>query len=435
MMNKIHRTICWTTLANFHSIITDCPHRERCQWLGDILAEMSAYNFNSPLILTKFVEDIETGRRGGVPNHIAPGRRTGGVASSDWGSTFIQIPYYMYLYFGDISVAEKHYGGMTVFMDYLQKIAKDYIIYEGWGDLFEPGSVRSKRTPSELTSTAFFYYDAMLMREMAKVLGKMKDVEKYSQLMATIKSTFIKKFYDPEKKTFNSQTADAVALNFGLVPAADEASVAKSLKDDVLNKFQGHHSTGHMGTRYIYGELSRFGYGDLAQQMLNQTTYPSFGELFQRGATTIWEYWGEKIIDETSNGTRSRSHPFQGGFDVWFYNGIAGINPDPENPGFKHIILKPQIIGNLKYAKAEFHSIYGLIKSSWEIKDNDFIWNIQIPANTTAEVYLPSVSKENIYERDKRAEKSEGVQFLRTENTCIVYKIGSGKYCFKVNKK
>ena len=435
MINKIHNTILWTTLSNVHSIVTDCPHRERCQWLGDILAEMMVYNFNSPLILEKFVHDIETGRRGGAPNHIAPGRRNGGKASSDWGSTFIQLPYYLYLYYGDTSVARNHYEGMTFFMNYLQSIAKDYVISEGWGDLFEPGSVKSQRTPNALTSTAFFYYDAALMREMAMVLGKKDDQKKYADLMESIKSAFVKRFYNEKEKSFNSQTADAVALNFGLVPQGDENDVAENMKRDIVEKFDGHHSTGHMGTRYIYGELSCFGYGDVAQKMLNQTTYPSFGELFLRGATTVWEYWGERIIDETSMGTRSRNHPFQGGFDVWFYNGIAGINPDPKIPGFKHIILKPQIFGTLNFAKASYHSIYGLIKSEWQIKDKNILWNITIPVNTTAEIYVPVKTESEVTENGIKPEKSEGIVYLRKESNYIIYQVGSGDYTFTVKNR
>ncbi len=434
MINKIHKAILWSTLSNIHGIVTDCPHRERCQWLGDILAEMMSYNFNSPLIIRKFVRDIETGRRGGPPNHISPGKRTSGRASSDWGSTFIQLPYYLYLYYGDISVAREHYEGMTFFMNYLQSIAKNYIISEGWGDLFEPGSVKSKRTPNALTSTAFFYYDAALMKEMAKVIGKKDDEKKYAILMDSIKDEFVKHFYHQEEKSFGSQTGDAVALNFGLVPKGDEQAVAESMEKDVAEKYNWHFSTGHMGTRYIYGELSRFGYGDAAQKMLDQTTYPSFGDLFKRGATTVWEYWGEKIIDETSNGTRSRNHPFQGGFDVWFYNGIGGINPDPENPGFKHIILKPQVFGTMKYARTSFHSPYGVIRSNWEIKEGKLIWNISVPVNTTADVYVPSDAESKITESGREPESSEGIVFQGREGNYSLYKIGSGDYKFEVMK-
>jgi len=225
-------------------------------------------------------------------------------------------------------------------------------------------------------------------------------------------------------------------MNFGLVPKGNENAVAESMKMDILEKYNGHHSTGHMGTRYIYGELSRYGYGDVAQKMLNQATYPSFGELFQRGATTIWEYWGERVIDETSAGTRSRNHPFQGGFDVWFYNGIAGISPDPKNPGFKHIILKPQIFGTLDFAKASYHSIYGLIRSEWQLKNKNLMWKFAVPVNTTAEVYVPCDSEGHVTESGIKPENSEGISFLKKKNLAtLFYQVGSGDYKFTVNAK
>jgi len=314
-------------------------------------------------------------------------------------------------------------------------ILKDYINYEGWGDLFEPGSVKSKRTPNELTSTAFFYYNAYIMNELAGALGKSEDKKKYSTLMMNIKSSFIKKYYHAENKTFGSQTADAIALNFGLIPKEEEAFVAESMKKDIVEKYNSHHSTGHMGTRYIYGELSRFGHGNIAQKMLNQTTYPSFGELFLRGATTIWEYWGEREIDEPSNGTRSRSHPFQGGFGVWFYNGIAGINPDPETPGFKHIIMKPQIIGTLNNCKASFKSPYGLIRSEWQKINSSLHWDFTIPVNTTADVYVPAVEKDQITVGGNNPENSDGIKFLNKEGNYFVYQLGSGYYKFIIRSK
>ena len=433
MLNRIHKTALWTAISNIHSIVTDCPHREKCGWLGDIIAEMLVYNLDVPLLVTKFVRDIETSRRGGIPFDIAPGRRTGGNnPHPDWGSTFIQLPWYFYIYYGDISLARQHYEGMSIFIEHLKKISKNNIIYEGYGDFFSPGSISPTRTPIALTSTAFYYLDVKLMSKMAKVLGKEKDAENYLKLTQEIKSAFNKKFYNAENKTYGSQTGDCVALNFGLVPEGDEPAVAKSMAADVIEKHNGHHSTGHMGSRYIYNELSRYGYGDVAQKMLNQTTYPSIGDLFNRGATTFWEYWGEAEIDSTSNGVRSRNHPFQAGFDAWFYNGIAGIKPDPENPGFKHIILNPQIIGNLTFAEAYYHSIYGLIVSDWRINEGTFQWSVSIPVNTTATVYIPAKNIDNISESGIPVKNAEGVKFLKMENGKAIFIVGSGEYKFIV---
>lgn len=429
MLNRIHKTALWTAISNIHSVVTDCPHREKCGWLGDIIAEMLIYNLDVPLLLTKFIRDIETSRKGGIPFDVAPGRRTGGH-HPDWGSTFIQLPWYSYLYYGDISLARKHLEGMSMFIEHLNKISKDNIIYEGYGDFFSPGSISPTRTPIALTSTAFYYLDVKLMSKMAKVLGKEKDAENYLKLSQEIKSAFNKKFYNEGNKTYGSQTGDCLALNFGLVQDGFEQDVAESLANDVIEKHNGHHSTGHMGSRYVYNELSKYGYGDVAQRMLNQTTYPSIGDLFNRGATTFWEYWGEAEIDSTSNGVRSRNHPFQAGFDAWFYNGIAGIKPDEEDPGFKHISLEPQIIGNLTFAKANYRSIYGMIISDWSIDKGIFQWFVSIPVNTTATVYIPAKDVNDVREGEKLAKDVEGVEFIKTENGRIIFNIGSGEYKF-----
>ena len=429
MLNRIHKTALWTATSNIHSIVTDCPAREKCGWLGDIIAEMLIYNLDVPLLLTKFIEDIETTRRDGIPHNIAPGRRLCGQ-DPDWGSTFIQLPWYLYLYYGDTRVASRHYEGMTVFMNHLKTTAKDYIIHKGIGDMFEPGSVLSKRTPVKLTSTAFFYFDAKIMSELAAVLGKADDAESYRQLAEDIKSAFNKNFYNADNKTYGSQTADTLALYLELVPATDQKAVAKNLARDVVEKHNTHHSTGHMGSRYIYGQLARYGYGHIAQQMLDQTTYPSIGELFKRGATTFWEYWGEKHIDETSRGTRSQNHPFHGGYDSWFFDGIGGINPDPVRPGFKNIILRPQLTGNLTFANAYYWSIYGLIESKWQIQADRFRWHITIPANTTATVYVPTKNADNVTESGRPAAEAEGVNFVAIMDGSAVYKVGSGSYSF-----
>ena len=146
-------------------------------------------------------------------------------------------------------------------------------------------------------------------------------------LAEDIKSAFNKNFYNADNKTYGSQTADTLALYLELVPATDQKAVAKNLARDVVEKHNTHHSTGHMGSRYIYGQLARYGYGHIAQQMLDQTTYPSIGELFKRGATTFWEYWGEKHIDETSRGTRSQNHPFQNRSPALCHQTHSGQSP------------------------------------------------------------------------------------------------------------
>ena len=435
MLNRIHKTALWTQVGNMHSVPTDCPHRERCGWLGDahLCAEMSIYNLDVPLFWLKYIRDIQTSSNNGIPNNIAPGRRTGGMrddSQPDWASASILLPWYMYLYYGDKWIVYEHWGDMTGLMDHLKSLSKDNIIYMGYGDMFAPGSVYPIKTPVELTSTAFFYFDAKIMTVLSAALGKLDESDKYNQLAEDIKSSFNNHFYNEKDKTYGSQTADCLALYLGLAPKPDESDIAMSLARSITDQYNGHHATGIFGSRHLYWVLSRYGYGDIAQGMLNQTTYPSIGDLFNRGATTFWEYWGEREIDETSLGTRSKSHPFQGAYDAWFFNGIAGINPDPDNPGFKHIILQPQMIGNLTFAKAQYASIYGPIKSEWQVSENTSSWFVSIPVNTRATVYIPTVKNETVKEGDDLASNAVGVKFIKVENGSTVYDVGSGDYTF-----
>jgi len=437
LLNKLHHTALRTELSNLHGIPTDCPHRERCGWLGDafLTSDMTIYNFDMALFWSKFIDDIETSRRGKVPPNIAPGRRYGG-SDPDWGAAFIQLPWNMYLYYGDKTIISDHYSGMSLFMNFLDSIAVDNIIYSGIGSLFSPGRIRASETPVEFTSSLLYYFCTEVMSRMARVIGKEHDAEKFSRKAQDIRISFNSKFYNINKKSYWNQEKNSLALAFGLVPEGEEESVADNLNESVIISGKGHVSTGIFGSRYIYETLSRYGYGESVITMFNKKTFPGFGYLFSRGATTFWEHWGELTFeDNTKPGNdRSRNHPFQGGFDVWFYNGIAGILPDPENPGFKHIILKPQIISSVNFAEAEYNSIYGIIKSQWINAEDKLYWLVSIPANTSATAYIPTQDPDSVLESGVPASSSVGVKYLRTENGQVLYELSSGNYEFLIKK-
>jgi alpha-L-rhamnosidase len=437
MINKLHRTALWTELSNMYGIPTDCPHRERCGWLGDafLTSDMTMYNFDVPLFWSKFLGDIETSSNEGIPSNIAPGRRYGG-SDPDWGAAFIQLTWNMYLYYGDKSIISEHYAGMSLFLNYLQKIAADNIIYAGIGSLFSPGRIMPRETPVEFTSTVLYYFCADAMSRMAKVIGREEDAVKYLITSQNIKSSFNSKFYDRSIKTYGCQEKNTLALAFGLVPDDEEKIVAENLYNYILTTQPEHVLSGIFGSRYIYETLGRFGYGASVLKILSHTTFPGYGYLFSRGATTFWENWGELIFEDRgkSGDERSRNHPFQGGFDAWFYNGIGGIMPDPEIPGFKHIILKPNCIKPLDFEKTWYNSINGLIKSEWHNKEKQSEWLISVPCNTTATAYFPVGNIDEILESGVPANKSQGVSFLRMENGHALFNIGSGKYNFIINR-
>ncbi len=436
MINKLHNTALRTEMSNLYGIPTDCPHRERCGWLGDafLTSDMTMYNFEMPLFWSKFIDDIETSSRGGIPTNIAPGRRYGG-SDPDWGAAYIQLVWNMYLYYGDKSIIYEHWKGMSFFMNYLQRIASGNIIYSGIGSLFSPGRIMPEETPVEFTSTVLYYFCTDAMSKMASVIGKTEDAQKYSVSSQNIKSSFNSKFYDGKGKTYGCQEKNTLALSFGLVTDNDEKDVAKILSCYIFNN-QCHVSTGIFGSRYIYELLGKSGYGELVSEILKQTTFPGYEYLFSRGATTFWENWGEeKFSDRGSPGDeRSRNHPFQGGFDAWFYNGIGGIIPDPENPGFKHIILKPDPVKTMDNADVRYRSIYGDVRSEWCFGGNKFKWQISIPVNTTATAYIPAESPENVTESGVPASETAGAKYLRMEDGRAVFEIGSGSYTFIVNE-
>jgi alpha-L-rhamnosidase len=454
MINKIHNAALWTLTSNLHSIITDCPHREKCGWLGDQLAEVLIYNLDAPLLIAKFERDIETSRISkkpssnandglpgnleggidftGIPWDVAPGRRVGGHRP-DWGSTFIHLPWFLYLYYNDISLAKEHWKGMNHFMNHLGRISKNNIIYQGYGDMFSPGRIWSENPPVALTSTAWYYFNAIAMAEMAQVLGRAEKSANYKNLAEKIKNSFNSQFYNSIKKDYGSQTASAMALQFNLIPNGDETAVVENLVDDIMDNHKGHFSTGHMGSRFLYDQLSRYGCGNVAIRILDQTSYPSMGYLFSRGATTFWESWGEEEIDRNSAGVRSRNHPFQAGMDAWFFKGIGGIKPDPEHPGFKEFILKPEVLGILKSGKASYQSIYGYINSDWKIKDGKFYWSVSVPVNTKARIFLPVTDIKSVTESGNPVDNIENIEFLYSNKDHSVFQIGSGDYFFEIN--
>ncbi len=422
MINKLHAAALWTQLTNLHGIPTDCPHREKCGWLGDahITAEMTMYNFDMAQFWKKFVEDIETTRRGKLPYNIAPGKRLC-LDNPDWQVAFIIIPYFLYLYYGEEKVLKTHYAGMKQLADYLAEISENYIIKKGFGDWCEPGTLNPKSTPVALTSTAFYFFAIKMMSKIADVIGKKDDANFFNELREKIKQAFINKFYDAKKNTFGSQCGNSMALYLKLFPKGDAEKIAAQLAKDVADNFNHHVSTGIFGTRYLFRALAEYGYEDVALKLLNQTSAPSLGHTFKLGMTTFVERLpmsDANFYEQTS----SLNHPMTGAFTAWFYQGIGGIVPDENAPGFKHFYLKPQMTKVLNFADVEFDSPYGKIISKWKNAGGKFIWEIVVPENTRATVYFPT--------KDFTKIKSENNE-VKINEDCAA-KLFHGRYNFEI---
>lgn len=395
-LNRLHRMALWTHRSNIHSIPEDCPIRERCGWTGDanIVSEFSMWNFQGKAFWEKYLDDIETTRalNGGLPCNIAPGKRTAGTANPDWAAAFIMLPWYLYLFYGDSSVLSAHWEGMKDLMAHYKVLAQDGYIPGGYGDWFDPGGQACcTHTLPELTTTLWVYRCAQVMSETARLLGDFALQHQYAEWAVWIKEGFIRRFYNRDIGTFGSQTADLMALQFEIPDEAEFPRVFASLLRDIEQR-ENHFNVGIMGMRYLFEVLSRNGHGGLALKLLEQDTYPSFGDVIRRGATTLWECWGEPEHD-IREGTRSLNHPMMGGYDNWFYNTLAGIRIDPGNPGFKHFFLEPMPVPSIQWVKAHHDSPQGRIFSAWEYVSGKIEWDVVVPAGATATARMPLSGK------------------------------------------
>ncbi len=430
LFNKIQENYIRTQLGNFHgSISSDCPHRERLGYTGDgsILVESSILNFDMTNFYQKWTNDMDDARNkktGFVP-HTAP--YWGGGGGPAWGSAYVITPWFNYLYYGNSRILEQHYSGMKQWVEYLGTRTDEngIVVREeprGWclGDWATPGKIE---IPPAFVNTCYYFYVTDLMSKIATVLGNESDAEYFKKLAAEIKEVINSRFFDKDKKQYweGRQGANVFALAFGIVPEEHIKDVLKNLAENI-NKNKGHLDTGILATPLLLDILTKYGMEDLAFSIMNQRDFPGFGDyILGKDATTLWENW---------NGDSSHSHPMYGSVIRWFYQAVAGIYPDVENPGFKNVIIKPALCGDLSFASADYNSINGKITSNWKLRDGDFHLNIEIPANSTATVFIPAESQAKITEGGKDIDKVLDVEFIKIENNRAEYKVGSGKYSF-----
>ncbi len=421
LFNKINENFVRTQAGNMHGgVPSDCPHRERRGYTGDgqIAAPAAIYNFDMASFYTKWLNDISDGQNrktGYVPNTVP---YQGGGGGTPWGSAYVIISWYMYLYYGDMQILEQHYSGMKKWVNYLeQQVGPDGILAEkNLGEWVPP---EKTEIPPSFVSTAYYYHNLKLMAEIAGVLHKDSDSNFFYDLAEKTKKAFHKKYYHPESKSYSigRQGANVFPLGFGMVPAKFEKEVFQTLVHHIEINTQGHFDTGMMGTPLLLQVLTKYGRTDLAFTLMSQWDFPGFGYQIGKGATTIWETW---------KGDASHSHPMFGSACEWFYNSQGGINADPEYPGFKHIIIKPKAVANLKSTKVVYTSIYGKISSSWELTGKDMILDVTIPPNTSAAVFIPAKDQSSI----KNQKNRKGITFIELNDQIARYHIKSGSYHF-----
>lgn len=383
LFNKIWKATMQSYLSNLHSIPTDCPQREKNGWVEDacIAMDLALLNYDGITFYEKWLTDFSDSQRadGNVPG-IAPTASWGyeDWIGPVWGTSLFIMPNTLYNYYGDKRAIENLYPAMERYMTYLRTREKEGMLTYGIGDW-----VYYKTYTSETyTSTLHYYIGNKLMSRFAKLLGK--DAKPYETKADELKKLINEKFFDAEKGTYagGTQAAQAVALYDGIVPEGKEELVAKVLNDSVVanNYFLDY---GLLGSKTVPRMLTKYGYVETAYKMANKTEAPSWGYWIEQGYTTLPETWtlSPEFRDASLN------HVFMGDISAWMTNDIAGINYDEQNPGFRNIIIRPHFIKDLQWAKAEYNSISGLIKSEWKRNGDNILLTVHIPLGAKATIY------------------------------------------------
>lgn len=446
LFNRIHQNTVEGQLSNLFSMPTDCPQRdERMGWMGDahLSAEEAMHNFDMAAFYTNWLNLIEDEQNpdGSVPDIVPdhkwlPGTKIGTPA---WQVAYPLITWYMHWYYGDTRVISDHYASLKKWMDYMASISDHYIITKGRGDWVPPERSGDPGDGSiSITSTGYYYLCAGLMSKMAGILGKTEDQKMYVKLADRIREAFNKRFWNANKKYYGdgSQTSNAFPLYIGIVPDANKMATLSSVVNDIVINHNFHLWTGIIGVKALIEALPEYHESRILYAVANQTTYPGWGYMVSKGATTLWERWGGYRYFNA--GMNSLNHIMFGSIDEFFYKDIAGINI--AQAGYKRILIKPELLDKMTHARASVITVRGKVSSDWHKTGNEVSLTVTIPANSRAQVAVPESDIEGpyhitesgltVWNDGKYLPASDGIYGAKEHNGYIYFEVGSGNYHF-----
>jgi alpha-L-rhamnosidase len=451
LLNKIMHCIVWVQRANMMSVPTDCPQRtERLGWMGDIQAfsQTAIFNMDMAGFFTKWIPDIrdsqaDDGRYPDVaPQIINPNQGFCGVPA--WGDAGTVVPWRMYENYADERLLAQHFESARRWIDFIhannpnclwqKNRGNDYNDWLNGDTLILKDYPRGiSEIPKEVFATAFFAHSTQIVAQMAQVLGRTADAEKYEKLFSDIKMAFNKAYVTADGHIKgDTQAGYALALHFNLLDPSLRPKATEHLLA-AIKKYKDHASTGIQSTHRMMLELSRNGHHDEAWRLLNLRTVPSWGFMVDMGATTIWERWDGYVKSRgfQDAGMNSFNHWAFGAVGEWMWRELAGIQPDVAAPAYKHFVIHPRPCPGLTWANGRYDSIRGAIVSDWKFENGQFTLNVTVPPNTTATVYVPAKNPDNVTEAGKPATDSPGVKFVRFQDGSAVFNVASGTYQFQ----
>lgn len=370
-------------LSNFTGIPTDCPHREKNGWTGDVqlAAATGLWNFDASKAYQHFLRIVaDTQSPSGLFCSIAPSSGWGYDLNPAWDMVMFEVPYQLYLFYGDTTCIEIFYPVMKRYLAACAELAYDHLLDFGLGDWCSPD--RDTMTPRCITSTGNYFDMLIKMSLFARLLDKKRDASIFASTAEKVKNAFIAAFIQADGTWGDgSPTATATAIYFGLSPspATDAMTLAKLMQERKhLACF------GILGAKYIPRVLAGYGFADDAVKLFTQPEYPGWGHWVKQGFTTLPEHWSCKS---------SLNHIMFGDVSAWMYQYAAGISPKPEAPGFKHFLIQPHPVDGLTQVTAEHRCPYGIIKVNWHIDNGIFRLKINVPSATLATVILPDATE------------------------------------------
>jgi alpha-L-rhamnosidase len=438
LINQLQHNIQWGQNGNFLDVPTDCPQRdERLGWTGDaqVFSTTAAFNRNVYNFFSKWLKDVAADQQPDgrvpfvVPNVLGP--QEGG--SAGWADAATIIPWNMYQSYGDKAILKQQYASMKLWISFMEKNSKDDLWNAGFhfGDwLFyrpdDDNDGRAALTDKYLIAQCFYANSVQIMVQSAEILEQKDEVMRYKDLLKRVKDAFLKEYVTASGRLVSSsQTAYVLALQFDMLPEVMRSQAATRLVENIKS-YSMHLTTGFLGTPYLCHVLTRFGYSDVAFSLLLQESYPSWLYPVKMGATTIWERWDGQKPDGSfqTPGMNSFNHYAYGAIGDWMYRVVAGINPDPEAPGYKKIIIKPILGGGFTDAIGSLKTNYGTVSSSWSLVGNKLQLDVEIPANTSAKIFIPATSSDSIMEGGKAVKAPE------PKDGYAELHVGSGVYKF-----
>ena len=421
MFNQLDEVCRRTFLANVVSVQSDCPHRERFGYGGDIAVTSETFlmNFDMAGFYAKTVRDwADAARPDGRLTDTAPfvGIDYCGVG---WAMAHPLLLDQLYNHYGDRSLLDEQVPVALKWLDTEAAARKDGLVVNGLGD---HEALTQSKGPEMLTP--MFIDAARRVGRLAEIIGRKDEAVRCKAMADESAAAWAKEFLDPDtgKVVTGSQTEQLFALGFGAAPEDKRGKVFERLVEAVNGKDGPALTTGIFGTRFLPEELSKGGRSDLAYAVANRKTVPSWGWMLENDATTLWEDW------QGGDNVKSHNHPMFGSISGWFRRWLGGIQIAEDAVGADRIVIRPQVVGSLSHVKCSHRTIRGLIQSNWRQGEGKTEFEIVIPPDTTATIELPTREGETFTEGGKPLEESEGVVCLSPSSKTFKLQVGSGTY-------